>query len=248
MSPHDRTFRKAPDRGVQDQFRAVCAHVRQLPDVTGVPSGISRSSRRMSMFRNRMQPCEIRPGISEGRFVPWIPTKPPAGQSVTAERAFPERDLEARCDKSIPAESAAWHPAGGAVWEDGHTDLDPQGAAALDAPDDGDDGRGSLRRLCRQPADDTSRVRWGDSCLDCSHNRSVRGRPGHTGSNVCCRHTARRGTTRLGGKRRNLVCPRHVERRNFNGPRHLAGTWITGVRRGEPSERDDAKAGGENGP
>ena len=43
----------------------------------------------MSALRMRMQPCETRPGSSSGRSVPWIPTKPPAGQSVSvAERAL----------------------------------------------------------------------------------------------------------------------------------------------------------------
>ena len=43
----------------------------------------------MSAFRSRMQPCEIRPGMSWGWLVPWMPMNPPAGQSVrTAERAL----------------------------------------------------------------------------------------------------------------------------------------------------------------
>jgi hypothetical protein len=36
----------------------------------------------MSPLRSRMQPWEIRPGTSSGWLVPWIPTYPPAGQSV----------------------------------------------------------------------------------------------------------------------------------------------------------------------
>ena len=57
--------------------------------VTGVPTGMSFASRRMSALRRRMQPCETRPGMSSGRSVPWIPTKPPAGQSVSVgERAL----------------------------------------------------------------------------------------------------------------------------------------------------------------
>ena len=57
--------------------------------VSGVPTGSSRASRRMSWLRIRMHPCETRPGRSSGRFVPWIPTKPPAGQSVsTSDRAL----------------------------------------------------------------------------------------------------------------------------------------------------------------
>ena len=36
-----------------------------------------------------MQPCETRPGRICGWFVPWIPTYPPPGQSVsTGERAL----------------------------------------------------------------------------------------------------------------------------------------------------------------
>jgi hypothetical protein len=57
--------------------------------VTGVPTGIRRASSRMSGLRIRMQPCEMRPGTRSGRSVPWIPTKPPAGQSVAVgERAL----------------------------------------------------------------------------------------------------------------------------------------------------------------
>jgi hypothetical protein len=57
--------------------------------LTGVPTGISRSNFKMSSFRSLTQPCETRPGISSGVAVPWIPTKPPAGQSVsTPERAL----------------------------------------------------------------------------------------------------------------------------------------------------------------
>jgi hypothetical protein len=57
--------------------------------VIGVPTGISGASRVMSAFRIRMQPWDTRPGTSSGWFVPWIPTKPPAGQSVrTADRAL----------------------------------------------------------------------------------------------------------------------------------------------------------------
>ena len=51
---------------------------------TGVPTGISRASARMSALRIRMQPCDTRPGTRSGRSVPWMPTKPPAGQSVAA--------------------------------------------------------------------------------------------------------------------------------------------------------------------
>ena len=40
-------------------------------------------------FFMRMQPCETRPGRRCGWFVPWMPMKPPPGQSVsTGERAL----------------------------------------------------------------------------------------------------------------------------------------------------------------
>ena len=51
--------------------------------VMGVPTWISLSSFRMSLFFIRTQPCEILPGISPGRLVPWTPTIPPPGQSVS---------------------------------------------------------------------------------------------------------------------------------------------------------------------
>src|SRR5262249_47192444 len=55
--------------------------------VTGVPTGISRASLRMSGFRSRTHPCETWPGTRSGSFVPWMPINPPPGQSVrTAER------------------------------------------------------------------------------------------------------------------------------------------------------------------
>ena len=57
--------------------------------VTGVPTGMRCASSRTSGLRIRMHPCEIRPGTRSGRSVPWIPTKPPAGQSVAVgERAL----------------------------------------------------------------------------------------------------------------------------------------------------------------
>ena len=34
------------------------------------------------------QPCEGRPGISHGLSVPWMPTTPPPGQSVSTEYAL----------------------------------------------------------------------------------------------------------------------------------------------------------------
>ena len=43
----------------------------------------------MSRFRILMQPCDTRPGMSPGAFVPWMPMYPPPGQSVsTADLAF----------------------------------------------------------------------------------------------------------------------------------------------------------------
>ena len=38
--------------------------------VTGVPTGISLASARIFSFGTRMQPCEMRPGMSCGSFVP----------------------------------------------------------------------------------------------------------------------------------------------------------------------------------
>jgi hypothetical protein len=77
--------------------------------VIGVPTGIIRARRTMSSFRNRMHPWETRPGRSSGRFVPWIPTKPPPGQSVTyGERTLvPNRRPEiarprVRCGRASP--------------------------------------------------------------------------------------------------------------------------------------------------
>ena len=57
--------------------------------LTGVPIGIRRASRSTSALRIRMQPWLTRPGSRSGRSVPWMPTKPPPGQSVSvAERAL----------------------------------------------------------------------------------------------------------------------------------------------------------------
>ncbi len=54
-----------------------------------MPIGISRKSRMIEALFIRTQPCETRPGRICGWFVPWIPTNPPPGQSVsTVERAF----------------------------------------------------------------------------------------------------------------------------------------------------------------
>ena len=51
--------------------------------LTGVPTGMMRARRTMSRLRMRMQPCDTRPGTRSGRSVPWMPMKPPAGQSVS---------------------------------------------------------------------------------------------------------------------------------------------------------------------
>ena len=57
--------------------------------VSGVPTDISRASFRIDSFGMRMQPCETGPGRICGSFVPWTPTKPPPGQSVSVvERAL----------------------------------------------------------------------------------------------------------------------------------------------------------------
>ena len=51
--------------------------------VSGVPTCISLLSLRMLALGTRTQPCEILPGISPGWLVPWMPTIPPPGQSVS---------------------------------------------------------------------------------------------------------------------------------------------------------------------
>ena len=57
--------------------------------VSGVPMGMSLASRRIAALRRRMQPWETAPGRRSGRFVPWMPMNPPAGQSVrVADRAL----------------------------------------------------------------------------------------------------------------------------------------------------------------
>jgi hypothetical protein len=54
-----------------------------------VPTGISRASFKIDAFGMRKQPWETWPGRIPGSFVPWTPTKPPPGQSVSvAERAL----------------------------------------------------------------------------------------------------------------------------------------------------------------
>jgi hypothetical protein len=52
---------------------------------TGVPTGINRASRLIFPFGTRMQPCEGRPGMSPGWFVPWMPMTPPPGQSLSTD-------------------------------------------------------------------------------------------------------------------------------------------------------------------
>ena len=56
--------------------------------LTGVPIGMSRASWRILAFGTRMQPCDGRPGIRPGWFVPWMPTTPPPGQSERFEYAL----------------------------------------------------------------------------------------------------------------------------------------------------------------
>ena len=48
-----------------------------------MPIGISFASLLIFAFGTRTQPCDGRPGISSGWLVPWIPTTPPPGQSVS---------------------------------------------------------------------------------------------------------------------------------------------------------------------
>ena len=57
--------------------------------VSGVPRGISRDSRTIVAVHHPDAAVRDRAGKDLGRFVPWMPMKPPPGQSVsTAERAF----------------------------------------------------------------------------------------------------------------------------------------------------------------
>jgi hypothetical protein len=51
----------------------------------GVPIGIRCASRTIAALRTRMHPCDGRPGISSGWFVPWMPTTPPPGHSDSEE-------------------------------------------------------------------------------------------------------------------------------------------------------------------
>src|SRR5438874_1538514 len=47
------------------------------------PPTTQQPVRVLSPLRKRMQPCEGRPGISCGSSVPWIPTTPPPGHSLS---------------------------------------------------------------------------------------------------------------------------------------------------------------------
>src|SRR5436309_2274427 len=68
-----------PLRLSESLSRAAAAHTREI----GVPTGTCCASQRMSWLRSRTHPCDGRPGISWGRLVPWRPTTPPPGQSLT---------------------------------------------------------------------------------------------------------------------------------------------------------------------
>ena len=52
---------------------------------SGVPTGSRWNRYVMSRLRRRMQPWEGRPGIRPGWLVPWMPTTPPPGQSLSDE-------------------------------------------------------------------------------------------------------------------------------------------------------------------
>ena len=51
----------------------------------GVPTGTSSLRRRIASFATRMHPCETACPSSDGVFVPWIPTMPPPGHSLSFE-------------------------------------------------------------------------------------------------------------------------------------------------------------------
>ena len=82
--------RRLPSTGGDDPTPvAGVRSIRRQRMITGVPTGIRRARARMSALRIRMQPWETRPGTRSGRSVPWMPTNPPAGQSVApGERAL----------------------------------------------------------------------------------------------------------------------------------------------------------------
>jgi hypothetical protein len=50
---------------------------------TGVPSRTNRLSTSIAVFPTRMQPWETARPRSHGMLVPWIPTTPPPGQSLS---------------------------------------------------------------------------------------------------------------------------------------------------------------------
>ncbi len=55
---------------------------------TTVPRGASRSSRRATPFETRTQPCETASPSRFGWSVPWMPARPPPGQSLSFEYAL----------------------------------------------------------------------------------------------------------------------------------------------------------------
>src|SRR5262249_13610218 len=82
-------LRRAPGEAARGQARPrpgepLPARAGDQLIVSGVPPGTSSASRRMAGLRPRTQPCELAPGITPGRLVPWTPTIPPPGQSVSA--------------------------------------------------------------------------------------------------------------------------------------------------------------------
>ena len=54
----------------------------------GVPSGASRARRRATTFETRTQPCDTAWPRSAGLSVPWMPTIPSSGQSVSRDEAL----------------------------------------------------------------------------------------------------------------------------------------------------------------
>ena len=62
-----------------------CRRGRYATILIGVPTGTSSFRRRIASFATRTQPCETACPSSEGVFVPWIPTMPPPGHSLSFE-------------------------------------------------------------------------------------------------------------------------------------------------------------------
>ena len=58
---------------------------RYAPILIGVPTGTRSLRRRIASFATRMHPCETAWPSSDGVFVPWIPTMPPPGHSLSFE-------------------------------------------------------------------------------------------------------------------------------------------------------------------